>query len=134
METKMVFLKKTTRERVVGALGDKEYRDAYVSAHMDLGVAFQIRANRLARGWSQKELGQRAGGVCQGKVSRLECSDDRMPTFAMLKRIASALDVALIVRFVPFSELVDWTTSLGERDNVSPSFGEDGEGLSPGDD
>jgi transcriptional regulator with XRE-family HTH domain len=46
----------------------------------------------------------------QNAISRLESVSYGKPTITTLKRLAAALDVALIVRFVPFSELVDWVS------------------------
>jgi len=44
----------------------------------------------------------------QNAISRLESPDYGKPTITTLKRLASALDVALVVRLVPFSELAHW--------------------------
>jgi hypothetical protein len=44
----------------------------------------------------------------QNAISRLERPDYGKATLTTLRRLAAAMDVALIVRFVPFSELVDW--------------------------
>lgn len=46
----------------------------------------------------------------QNAISRLESSDYGKPTITTLKRLAAAMDVGLIVRFVPFSEMVDWVS------------------------
>jgi len=44
----------------------------------------------------------------QGNISRLESPDYGKATISSLKRIADAFDVALVVRFVPFSQYTDW--------------------------
>jgi len=46
----------------------------------------------------------------QNAISRLESVDYGKPTITTLKRLAAALDVSLIVRFAPFSEVVDWVS------------------------
>jgi transcriptional regulator with XRE-family HTH domain len=46
----------------------------------------------------------------QNAISRLESVDYGRPTITTLKRLAAALDVSLIVRFAPFSEVVDWVS------------------------
>lgn len=115
----------TKRQKVIRSLRDKESRDAYVSAHIETGVQFQVRANRYRREWTQSELATRAGWKSQAAISLAENSDDRSPSIPTLKKIAAAFDVALIVRFVPFSELVDYNQSLGGRDLGIPSFDDD---------
>lgn len=89
---------------------EKEFRDAYVSEHINTGVSLQIRANRKAQGLTQKQLGERAS-MKQNHICRLE-NPDHSPNLETLKRIASALDIALIVRFVPFSELAQWACGV----------------------
>ena len=112
------------RGQVVSSLKDKAYRDAFVSATINSGVAFQIRANRLKRNLTQKELGQRAG-MKQGFISRLEDPDSGSPNLETLIRVASAFDVALIVRFAPFSDLVTWSVGLRQESLEVSSFGDD---------
>lgn len=46
----------------------------------------------------------------QNAVYRLESPTYGKATLTTLKKIAAAMDVALIVRFVPYSELVDWAS------------------------
>jgi transcriptional regulator with XRE-family HTH domain len=104
------------------ALADKEYRDLYVAEHIRTGIAFQIRAMRDDRGWTQTELGQRAQGMAQETISQLEDPDYGRLTLRTLRRLASALDVALVVRFAPFSELIDWIVRLTPERLAPPSF------------
>lgn len=56
---------------------------------------------------TQEALAKEAG-MNQNAIYRLESPSYGRPTLTTLKRIASALDVALVVRLVPYSELVDW--------------------------
>ncbi len=112
------------REQIVKSLRDKEYRDLFVSEQIDTGVAFQIRALRKDRGWSQSELAERVGMTQEG-VSRLENPDYGKFTYKTLKRLASAFDVALVARFEPFSRLVDWVVNLSPEDLTVPDFERD---------
>lgn len=82
---------------------DKTYRDEFVSAGIDNGIAFQIFAMREQRKWSQETLATKAVSL-QPVVSRWEKPGHRF-SLATLKKVAAAFEVALIVRFVPFSEL-----------------------------
>lgn len=91
-------------------LADKAYRDRFVSAHIGTGLSFQIIALREQRGWSQRDLGERVG-IPQSGVSRLEAPGHGF-SIATLKKLAAAFDVALAIRFVPFSDLAGWVGSL----------------------
>jgi len=49
-------------------------------------------------------------GSNQNAIYRAENPNYGKQTITTLKKIAAAFDVALVVRFVPFSELVDWVS------------------------
>jgi transcriptional regulator with XRE-family HTH domain len=80
-----------------------------VESHLSKGLAFQIRSLREKEGWSQQCLAEK---ICsnQNSVYRAENPNYGKHTLTTLKKIAAAFDVALVVRFVPFSELVDWVS------------------------
>src|SRR5205809_4036874 len=54
--------------------------------------------------------------MTQNAISRLESSTYGKPTITTLKRLASVYDVALVVRFVPFSHLADWVSGTPRVD------------------
>lgn len=118
------------RGQLIRGLRNKRVRDLFVAEHISEGVAFQIRAMREKRGWTQGELGERAGGMKQEQISVLENPNYGRPSLSTLKRIASAFDVVLAVRFVPFSEFIDWTLSLTPEQMKVQGFEEDS-GLQP---
>jgi transcriptional regulator with XRE-family HTH domain len=97
----------------------KEYRDAYVGSQIRMTLPLQIRGLRKSLGedWTQRKLAERAG-MAQPRISELETPGERKLTIETLLRLASAFDVALQVRFVPFSELIDWSEGL-DVDNFS---------------
>jgi len=64
-------------------------------------------ATREDRGWNRSDLA-RESGMTPNNFSRLEDPEYGKHTLSSLKRIAAALDVALVVRFVPFSQFIDW--------------------------
>lgn len=70
---------------------------------------------RQDRGWSQKELAERAGTTQEG-VSRLENPNYGKFTLTTLIRLASVFDVGLDVDFVPFSRLVDKAANRSRDD------------------
>jgi transcriptional regulator with XRE-family HTH domain len=74
--------------------------------------------------WSQDELAKKVG-MNQNAISRLENPGYGKATLTTLRRIASALDVALVVRFVSFRQLADWVsgTPFLDKGLSSESFG-----------
>lgn len=109
---------------IVGELKkSKEYRTAYIAAHVRNGVAFQLRAMREARGWDQREVACRLGNVkLQPVISRYENPDYGRFSVSTLLDLAAAFDVALVVRFAPFREVVGWESNLSMRTLNVPSF------------
>jgi len=84
-------------------------RARFVESHISKTLAFQTRALREKEGWSQQSLAEKIGSN-QNAVYRAENPNYGKQTTTTLKKIAAAFDVALIVRFVPFSELTDWVS------------------------
>lgn len=89
----------------------RDARIRFVDSHVSKNIAFQIQSLRARRGWSQPRLAEELG-TNQNAVYRLENPSYGKPTITTLKKVAAAFDVALIVRFVPFSELVDWVRGI----------------------
>lgn len=112
---------------VIGELTQsKEYREAFVAAHVRNGIAFQLRAMRNGRGWDQKELARVLGNEkLQSVVSRYENPDYGRFSVSTLLDLAKAFDVALMVRFAPFSELVNWDSNISTDSLDVPSFDEE---------
>jgi len=55
-------------------------------------------------------------------ICRLESPDYGKHTISSLKRIAAALDVALVIQLVPFSQYVDWLSGTPRVDEgISPN-------------
>lgn len=94
-------------------IANKGYRDAYVAEHVRNGLSFQLRTIRERLGWSQARMGQEVGKP-QNVISRLEDPDYGRPNVQTLLEIAAGLNMALLVKFVPFSKL------LREYEDVSP--------------
>ena len=61
-------------------------------------------------------------GTNQNAVYRLENPNYGKPTITTLRKVAAVFDVALVVRFVPFSQLVDWVSGTPFVDHgLTPS-------------
>lgn len=114
----------TYKDELLEDIKDKEYRNAFVSSHISNGIPFQIKTMRNNRKMIQKELGKLAR-MKQTAICRLENPNYGNFTLKTLKAIAAAFDVALIVRFVPFSELVKWDLKLSAHSLEVPSFDQD---------
>ncbi len=100
---------------------DKPYRDTFVAAHLSTNIAAQIQTIREQRGWTKKQLAQEAG-MSPSRITVMEDPSYENFTLTTLKRLASAFDVALIARFAPFSDLVDWVAELSPEKLQTPEF------------
>lgn len=104
------------------AFADVDYRHAYAEGHTSDFLASQLHALRTHRGWSQAELASKAK-TTQPQICGWEssCEGVRLDT---LHKLAEAFDVALVVKFVPFSALAK-DAIHARADAKIPSFGED---------
>lgn len=102
----------------------KAWRDGYVSAHVSNTIASQITKLRIANGWTQTELAKQVG-MKQSRISALEDPNLENVEVVTLERIASAFDVAMTVRFIPFSELAQWAATLTEAKLLVPTYEEE---------
>lgn len=114
MITKLLQKLKASRKR----------RELFVAGQIKTGIPFQIRALRDKKGWTQGELGAQLG-MTQTNISRLESPGYGRLNITTLHRIAAAFDVGLIVRFVPFSELIGWVDKLSPDALAPKSFDEE---------
>ena len=110
---------------------DRAYRDAYVRSQITTALPFQLRALRKARGWTQEQLAE-LSGMAQSRFPSLEKPTGKMPDLDTLCRIAAVYDIALQVRFLPFSELIDWDEGFDpDAFNIGTFDGEFGESSQP---
>ena len=101
-------------KRLFEKLQRRSYRAAYVAEHVRTGIAFQVRTLLQQRGWRQKQLAKEMGKPAS-VISRLVDPDYGKQNVQTLLEVAAALDVALLIQYVSFSEFLHRT-----RD-VSPS-------------
>ena len=95
-------------------LAEDDFRQAFIADQVRTNVAFQIKALRDQRGWTQKELAEKVDKPANS-ISRLENPDYGKLTLTTLVEMANAFDVALLVQFV---EHDDW---LNRMEDVAPS-------------
>jgi len=98
----------------------KRYRDVF-GVSITGTTAAQIRAMREQRQWSQEELARRVG-MGQARISLLENPNYENLSLNTLKRVANAFDVALVVRFVPFSKLIEMLDTETSESLAVPGF------------
>jgi transcriptional regulator with XRE-family HTH domain len=77
-----------------------------------------------SREWTQRELGERAA-MKQNAIARLENPNYGEYSIRTLQRLAAAFDVALIVKFAPFSEIVNANQNASTADYAPASFTDD---------
>lgn len=108
------------------SLQDHDFRKQLIDEHINVGIAFQIHGLRQRQGLKQKELAERLGDEKkQPLISAWENPNYGKYTLGTLKDLAKAFDVGLLVRFVPFSTLIDWTVDLASDVIAPPSFSEE---------
>ncbi len=112
------------QEQMWKNLSDKDFRKQFIDEHVNVGIAFQIRSLRNRQQLKQFELAQLMD-VKQPLISSWENPNYGKYSLQTLKDLARAFDVGLLVRFVPFSTLVDWTINLTSDFIAPPSFSEE---------
>jgi transcriptional regulator with XRE-family HTH domain len=113
----------TLSDRLFEKLRSKSYREAYVAEHVRTGIAYQIRALRTQRGWSQKKLAEEMGKP-QSVVSRLEDPDYGKVSVQTILDGAAAFDVALLVQYVSFPEFLRRSRDVSPEALRADSFDE----------
>jgi|ERR1043166_384429 transcriptional regulator with XRE-family HTH domain len=111
-------------KKLMQKLSRKAYRAAYVGEHVRRGIAAQIRAMRDQRGWNQGKLSKELGKP-QSVVSRLEDPSYGKVTVQTLLEVAATFDVALQIRFVPFSSFLQQTRDVSTSSMRVVSFDDD---------
>lgn len=97
---------------LLARLKDKKYRDTFIASQINRIIPFQIRALRAARdNMTQEELAERAE-TTQSVISRIQNKGAANLNIKSLLKLASAFDVALVVRFEPIDRFIDWVDDL----------------------
>ncbi|MGR8980558.1 MAG: helix-turn-helix domain-containing protein [Gammaproteobacteria bacterium] len=107
---------------LINRLKSKEFRDAFVKAHLTQGLAYQIRDLRIQRGWTQKELAEKLGLKGQSAVARMEDPSYGKLSLATLIKLSSIFDVALSVRFQSYGKFMIEREDLSHKALQAESF------------
>ena len=109
------------QRKFLDSLTDKEYREMFADELVGTSLAFQIRRLREARQLTQNDISGLTGKA-QPTISQWEDPNYGRYTLSTLKELAAAFKVALLVRFVSFSELADWTVDVDSTRLIPPSY------------
>ena len=113
----------TKADQLWKSIEDDEMRREF-NVDVDTGLAFQIRLLREKNGWTQGQLAERAGSK-QETICQWENPNYGRYTLTTLKGLATAFDVGLIVKFAPFSEVIEWNANLTPERLAPPSYAEE---------
>lgn len=94
----------------------RQSRESYIRAKLNVLLPAQIKGLRLHWPMTQEELGQ-AAEMKQSRISAMERPGAVKFNLETLIRLASAFKVGMVVKFVPFSEMLRW-----ENDFAQDSF------------
>ncbi len=84
---------------------DKEFREAFALEYVKNSIPTQLRALRKEREWSQAELGENTKKP-RNVITRLENPNSNIPNLNTMVEIAWGCGAALVVKVIPFSELL----------------------------
>lgn len=94
-------------------LRDRDYRASYIRAKLEVLIPSQLRALRQHQEKTQPELAQLAG-MKQSRISTMETPGRVNFNLETLVRMAAALNSGLMVKFVPFSEMLGWENDYSQ--------------------
>jgi transcriptional regulator with XRE-family HTH domain len=107
------------RSELISRLRDSlDSRSAYIKAKLGTLVPSQIRALRLQSKMPRQSDLARAASMHQSRISMFETPGAANVTLETLSRLAAAFRVGLVVKFVPFSEMLRWENGYSQ-DNFS---------------
>ena len=109
-------------------LENKNYRHAYMSDHVRVGIASQIKLLRTKANLTQSDLAKLIG-TKQAVISRLEDPDSGAVNLNTLFKIAKAFDVGLVAKFASFGKFLDEAQNVAPADLTAKNFSEERETL-----
>ncbi len=86
-------------------LKDHEFRRAYEESEEEFAVAKEIIRLRIAKGWTQRELAERAH-TSQPAIARLESGNYRNVSLSFLRKLGTALGAVPVVHMEPVEDIL----------------------------
>jgi transcriptional regulator with XRE-family HTH domain len=122
-------------KRICRLLNNQESRASYIKAKLGVLVPSQIRALRMKSQNPplprQRDLANETG-LHQSRISMFETPGAANMTIETLANVAAGLRVGLIVKFVPFSEMLRWENAYSQDAfDVNPRLEQDEAFLNP---
>lgn len=102
------------RQKTISKLiADRNYRANYIRAKLEVLIPSQLRALRLHQDKTQPELAQMAD-MKQSRISAMETPGRVNFNLDTLVRMAATHNTGLMVKFVPFSEMLGWENDYSQ--------------------
>jgi len=110
--------------RVSKLRSDKRSRISYIRAKLNVLVPAQIRALRVRLFEKQQSLAEDAD-MKQSRISAMERPGAVQFNLDTLVRLAASFKVGLVVKFVPFSEMLKWENGFSQDHFAVATIDED---------
>lgn len=103
------------RSRTIFRLcSDLNSRTSYIRAKLSVLVPSQIKALRFKSAMPRQADLAREAEMHQSRISMFETPGEANMTLETLSRLAAAFKVGLVVKFVPFSEMLRWENNYSQ--------------------
>lgn|SRR5208283_273937 len=99
----------------------RDSRESYTRAKLQVLLPSQLRALRLKNCMSQPVLAA-ASGMKQSRISAMEQPGRTNFNLETLVRMAATFRVGLVVKFVPFSEMLRWENEFNQDEFNPPTI------------
>lgn len=109
-------------------LHERDFRAAYIRAKLDVLIPSQLRALRDEK--TQSQIAEETG-MKQARISAMETPGLVNFNRETLVRMAATHNVGLVVKFVPFSEMLEWENGYSQDDFNIARLSEDIDFLQP---
>lgn len=100
--------------RIHKLLESNTSRASYIKAKVGVLISSQIRALRLKSAMPRQSDLAKAAALHQSRISMFENPGETNFTLETLARMAATFRTALVVKFVPFSELLRWENQFSQ--------------------
>jgi transcriptional regulator with XRE-family HTH domain len=120
------------RQKILSRLiADRDFRADYIRAKLDVLIPSQLRALRVRENKTQPELAQMAN-MKQSRISAMETPGLVNFNRETLVRMAATHGIGMIIKFVSFSEMLEWENGYSQDEFRVTHLSEDINFLQPG--